>query len=68
MAFVDAGARAVFAPQSAIRDVEAAPFFDAVLARVRRGEAPAAALRDERVAQAARLGARSWVRDVLLFE
>jgi hypothetical protein len=66
-AFVDAGARAVFASPSPIRDAEAGPFFDAVLARVRRGEPPAAALRDERLPRLLR-EPQSWVRDVLVFE
>ena len=67
MAFVEAGARAVFASPSPIRDAEAGPFFSAVLARVHAGRAPAAALRDERVARLATDGT-SWVREVLVFE
>ncbi len=63
-AFTDAGARAVFASPEAIRDAEAGRFFDGVLARIRAGVAPAAALRDER----AQWPQDSWTRDVLLFE
>jgi hypothetical protein len=66
-AFVRAGARAVLASPAEIRDAEARPFFDAVLARVRAGASPAVALRDERVQWLARDPA-SWVGDVLSFE
>jgi hypothetical protein len=66
-AFVEAGARAVFASPSPIRDAEAGPFFDAVRARVRDGEPAAAALRDERLPRLAH-DPGSWVRDVLVFE
>jgi hypothetical protein len=66
-AFVHAGARAVFASPAEIRDAEAHPFFEAVLARVRAGTPPSAALRDERAAWLAR-DASSWVKDVIAFE
>jgi hypothetical protein len=67
MAFIDAGARAVFASAAAIPDASAGPFFDALLARVHRGQSPAVALRDERVARL-RDDPGSWVRHVLSFE
>jgi hypothetical protein len=67
LAFIAAGARAVFASPDPIGDAQAAPFFDAVLARVRRGADPAIALRDERVAWLAR-GASPWIRNVLVFD
>jgi hypothetical protein len=66
-ALVTAGARAVLASSEEIRDAEAGDFFDAVLARVRAGAAPAVALRDERTVWLARDGA-SWVRNVIAFE
>jgi hypothetical protein len=67
VAFVRAGARAVYASPSTIRDADAAQFFSAVLARARAGAAPAAALRDERAAWLARDPA-SWTKDVIDFE
>lgn len=65
-AFREAGARAVFAARGALPDASSAAFFDGVLGRIRAGEAPARALRDERVAWLDR-GA-DWVSDVVLFE
>ena len=64
---VRSGARAVFATSGVIADVEARPFFDAVLARVRAGAAPSVALRDERVQWLSR-DPNSWVADVIEFE
>jgi hypothetical protein len=61
---VAAGARAVIAVPTAIRDAQAGPFFAAVLERVRKGAAPAVALRDERRANAS----GRWVDDVVVFE
>lgn len=66
-AFLTAGARAVVAAGTAIPDLEAGPFFDRVLARVRAGEDPAAALRDERIATLT-ANPSSWVADVIVFE
>jgi hypothetical protein len=66
-AFLTAGARAVVAAGTAIPDPEAGPFFDRVLARVRAGEDPAAALRDERIATLT-ANPSSWVADVIVFE
>jgi hypothetical protein len=66
-AFLAAGARAVVAAGTAIPDLEAGPFFDRVLARVRTGADPAAALRDERIATLT-ANPSSWVADVIVFE
>ena len=66
VAFVEAGARAVLASPAPIHDAEAGPFFEAVLQRIRAGQPPASALRDERVAWLGR--GVGWVREVLLFE
>ena len=66
-AFVAAGARAVLASAGEIPDAEAGPFFEAVLARIRAGAAPALALRDERLAWLAK-NPHSWVQDVIEFE
>jgi CHAT domain-containing protein len=66
-AFLAAGARAVLAAGTDIPDDGAGAFFERVLARVRAGANPAAALRDERIAIAAQ-GSSSWVADVVLFE
>jgi hypothetical protein len=67
LAFIDAGARAVFASAEAIPDASAGPFFDAVLARVRGGQSPSVALRDERQLWL-RQAVGSWTRYVLAFE
>jgi hypothetical protein len=49
-AFLDAGASAVIASPSPIRDASAPRFFAGVRARIQRGASPAEALRDERAA------------------
>lgn len=67
VAFAEAGARAVFAATVDLPDAEAGPFFDAVRSRIRAGEAPAVALRNERLEWLRRPGS-DWVRHVLLFE
>ena len=67
IAFLQAGARAVFAAQGDVQDSQARPFFDAVRARMRAGASPAVALRDERLAWAGKPGAE-WARSILLFE
>jgi hypothetical protein len=67
LAFVAAGARAVLASPAPVDDAEAGPFFQAVLGRIRRGQPPAEALRDERVARLGD-GANPWIRQVLLFD
>ncbi|HEX7838623.1 MAG TPA: CHAT domain-containing protein [Kofleriaceae bacterium] len=66
-AFLGVGARAVFAAATEIPDRESGLFFTRVLARIRGGADPAAALRDERVA-ALTSNTSSWVADVILFE
>ena len=66
-AFVRAGARAVLASPDVVSDAEARPFFDAVLARIRAGAAPAVALRDERASWLAH-DPKSWVSGVMEFE
>jgi hypothetical protein len=67
LAFVRAGAAAVFASPAPIGDADAAPFFAAVLKRVRDGHPPAKALRDERMRVLAR-DAGHWVRQLLVFQ
>ncbi|WNG20659.1 CHAT domain-containing protein [Cystobacter fuscus] len=67
VAFVEAGARAVFAATVDLPDAEAGPFFESVRGRIRAGAAPSVALRDERQLWLQRSHA-PWVRDVLLFE
>jgi hypothetical protein len=66
-AFLDAGARAVIASPTDIPDAEAGPFFEAVRARLRAGEPPAVAVRNERQALLTR-DPQSWVRTVVIFE
>lgn len=67
LAFIRAGARAVLATPGVVEDAQAGAFFGAVRARVRAGQPPAAALRDERMAWI-RNSPESWVRDVMVFE
>jgi hypothetical protein len=67
VAFIEAGARAVWGTRADIPDSEAAAFFSALGARVREGAAPAAALRDERLLWLAK-APESWVLNVVLFE
>ncbi|PTL81085.1 CHAT domain-containing protein [Vitiosangium sp. GDMCC 1.1324] len=66
-AFLAAGARAVIASPTDIPDEQAGPFFEAVRARIRAGESPAVAVRNERTAFLAK-DAQSWVRTVIVFE
>lgn len=66
-AFLDAGASAVIAAPVELPDAEAREFFARVVARLKKGEAPALALRDERVAWLA-AGKAGWVRTVLVFD
>lgn len=65
-AFIDAGASAVFAATAAIPSADAGVFFSALLQRLRRGDPPSVALRDERLLWL-RKDAESWVKNVLLF-
>jgi hypothetical protein len=66
-ALLAAGARAVLAVASEIPDVASGEFFARVLARVRAGADPAAALRDERLAML-RADRTSWAGDAVLLE
>ncbi|TMQ17650.1 MAG: CHAT domain-containing protein [Deltaproteobacteria bacterium] len=67
IAFARAGARAIVATPGVVDDAQASAFFAVVRARVRRGQPPAAALRDERMDRL-RTSPESWVRDVIVFE
>ena len=67
LALIEAGARAVFASPSPIRDAEAGPFFDGIMARVRAGTTPAEALAGARADWLVK-SPKSWVADVLLFD
>ena len=67
IAFLHAGARGVLAATEQIPDREAALFFEPVLARIQAGEAPAAVLRDARMAWREQRGP-GWVDKVLLFQ
>src|SRR5512133_3596941 len=62
--FMRAGARAVYAARTELPDAEVGGFFAAVQRRLESGEAPAVALRDERV-RWLREG-KAWVRDVVV--
>jgi CHAT domain-containing protein len=64
-AFIVAGARAVFATTTDIPDKSSGQFFARVLARVRDGADPAAALRDQRIES---MPAQPWAADVILFD
>jgi hypothetical protein len=64
-AFIFAGARAVFATTTDIPDRDSGQFFARVLARVRDGADPAAALRDQRIES---MRAQTWAADVILFD
>jgi CHAT domain-containing protein len=67
LAFVRAGAAAVFASPAPIDDADAGPFFAAVLARLRDGATPARALRDERT-RVLTNSPGNWVRQLVVFE
>lgn len=67
VAFLEAGARAVIASPSDIPDAEAGPFFEAVRIRIRQGETPATAVRNERMRNLA-ASPGSWARTVVVFE
>ena len=63
-AFLDAGARAVIASPTTLPDASVETFFAAIRRRIRDGESPAVALRNERV----RDDAEPWQRAVVVFE
>ena len=63
---VRAGARAVYASLRDLPDHEIGEFFRRVTARLDSGEAPAVALRNERL-EWVKAG-KPWVRDVVLFD
>ena len=67
LAFITAGASAVYASPAPIGDADAGPFFAAVLARVRDHQSPARALRDERMRVLSQ-DAGNWVRQLLVFQ
>jgi hypothetical protein len=66
-AFIEVGSSAVLASASEVPDVDQSLFFDAVLRRIRAGQLPAVAVRDERMAWASRPRG-AWTNDVLVFE
>ncbi len=66
-AFLDAGASAVIAAPVELPDAEAREFFSRLVTRLKSGEPPARALRDERVAWLS-AGRAPWVRTVLVFD
>lgn len=68
VAFVKAGARAVFAAASNIPNDEAARFFEPLLGRLREGVSPAVALMEAKAAWKSDGGRKTWVDDVLLFQ
>lgn len=67
-ALIEAGARAVLAATVRIPDQGASDFFNSVRARIRRGETPAVALRNERLAWHQRSPTATWVDSILLFD
>jgi cellulose synthase operon protein C len=67
-AFIEAGARGVLAATVEIPDREANAFFNAVRERLRAGEAPALALREERLRWRSENPRLTWLDSVLLFE
>lgn len=66
-AFLEAGARMIFAPTVKIPDDEAAQFFGEILEGIRAGGAPAVVLRDARIRWKS-LASHRWVEHVLLFQ
>ena len=67
-AFLHAGARAVFASPEPVADSSSDEFFAAIRRAVRGGTAPAAALRDQRLARKASSEEDAWVRSVVVFQ
>jgi cellulose synthase operon protein C len=66
-AFMAAGARMVFAAASPIEDSEAGDFFEGVRNRMEAGQAPAVALRDERLSPRWLRPGPHWTQDIVLF-
>jgi len=67
-AFVERGARAVFAATVPIPDREADAFFNAIRERIRAGKAPAVALAEARAEYVAPGEATDWMADVVALE
>ena len=67
-AFMKAGARGVLAATEEIPDREAMSVFTAIRERIRQGDAPAIALRDERLRWLRIHPDSTWIHSVLLFE
>jgi cellulose synthase operon protein C len=65
-AFIEAGASAVIASPDPIQDAGAFAFFAALRSRIAGGEAPAAALRAERIARA-NGSERTWIDRLVVF-
>lgn len=68
VAFVNAGARAVFAAASKIPNDEAPRFFEPLLGRLQTGQPPAEALMEAKEAWKANGERSRWVEDVMLFQ
>jgi hypothetical protein len=66
--FLNAGARGVLAATEKLLDKEVNVFFNQVRERMRSGQPPAVALRDEREAWRREGRARDWLDSILLFE
>ncbi len=66
-AFIEAGASAVIASPDPIQDAGAGAFFAALRARIGDGQAPAAALRAERLAHG-NSGERVWIDRLVAFQ
>jgi len=67
VAFVQGGARVVFAAASNIPNDEASRFFEPLLGRLRAGENPAVALKETKVAWKLNGGRSEWVDEVMMF-
>jgi hypothetical protein len=67
IAFIESGASAVLASTADLPDAKAGAFFEAIRTRVRGGQNPASALRDERLTWKTR-GESGWTESVLAFQ
>jgi hypothetical protein len=67
VAFVQGGARIVFAAASTIPNDEASRFFEPLLDRLHSGQNPAVALMEARAAWKSNGGQNQWVDDVMMF-